>query len=224
MTKRILIFGATGTVGSGALLECLDHPEITEVICVLRRSSGHTHPKLREILHSDFDDFSAIERKFAGIDACFWALGSPSSGHTVEEFTRIEHGFVSAAVKALYDESRQCRFVFVSGPSADRSEMSRQLWARIKGRAENTVLRTGFRQVVVFQPGAIAARRGLRHSVPLYGLVAKLAPLMRPFGMGTSTQEIGRAFVAVALGRAPVDPQGAPLNSAAINALACLAM
>ena len=138
MTKRILIFGATGTWGSGALLECLDHPEITEVTCILRRSSGRTHPKLRELLHSDFRDFSAISREFAGIDACFWALGSPSSGHTAEEFTRIEHGFVTAAAKALHAQSTQCRFVIVSGPGADRSETSRQLWARIKGRAEKT--------------------------------------------------------------------------------------
>lgn len=218
MTKRVMIFGATGTVGAGALLECLDHPGIDEVICVVRRASGRSHPKLTEVLHEDFLEFSPIAAAFRGLDGCFWAIGSPSSGKAARDYERITHDFVVAAARAIHAQSPQCRFVFVSGAGADETGTSRQLWARVKGRAENAVLGMGFRQALVFRPGTIAARRGLRHSVPLYGWAARLAPLMRPFGMATSTEEIGRAFIAAVLGRA--EDENPRLGSGHINRLA----
>ncbi|ULO20312.1 MULTISPECIES: hypothetical protein [unclassified Sulfitobacter] len=223
MKKCVLIFGATGTVGAGALLECLDHPEIGEVLCIVRRPTGRSHPKLREIIHRDFLDFATIASDMHDIDGCFWAVGTPSSGADEQAYIRVEHDYVAAAARALHKQSPQCCFVFGSGAGADETETSRQLWARVKGQAENAVLGMGFKQALIFRPGTIAPRRGIKHNVPVYGLAAWLAPLMRPFGMATSTEEIGRAFIAAVLGKNAEQPARIRLGSAEINTLAKLA-
>ncbi len=223
MTKRVLIFGATGTVGAGALLECLDHPEIGEVLCIVRRPTGRSHSKLREIIHGDFLDYASIAADLRDIDGCFWAVGTRSSGLSEQDYIRVEHDYVVAAARALHKQNPQCCFVFGSGTGADETENSRQLWARVKGRAENAVLGMGFKQALIFRPGTIAPRRGIKHNVPMYGLAARLAPLMRPFGMATSTEEIGRAFIAAVLGKGAEHPEKVRLGSAEINTLAKLA-
>lgn len=222
MSKRVMIFGATGTVGAGTLLECLDHPEIDEVICVLRRPNGREHPKLREVIHDDFMDFSSIAAEFGNIDGCFWAIGVPSSGRSEEEYTRITHDYTFAAAEVLREQSPQCCFVLISGAGADETENSRQMWARVKGRTENSILGLGFARALIFRPGAISAKRGIKHSVRAYGWSAYLAPLMRPFGWATSTVEIGRGFIAPVLEEELKDTGKIRLDSADINAFAKL--
>lgn len=224
MTKGVLIFGATGTVGAGTLLECLDHPDIGEVTCVVRRATGRVHPKLREILHEDFTDFSPLADEFRDVDGCFWAVGTRlADGHTQEAYTKITHDYAVAAARVLHDQSPGSCLVFVSANGADETGTSRQLWARVKGRAENTLLTLGLGKVLIFRPGAIAARRGIRQNVRVYGWSAWLAPLMRPFGMATSTVEIGRAFIAAVQGETVGSPEKIRLGSSDINALARLA-
>lgn len=220
--KRIVIFGASGTVGAGALLECLDHTQVAEVICVLRRPTGKTHDKLREVIHRDFSDFSSIASDLKGVDGCLWAIGVPTAGRSEAEYTEITLDYAVSAARVLFEQSPECCFVFVSGAGADETEASRTMWARVKGRAENAILAQGFASALVFRPGAIAAKRGVRHSVPLYALSALLAPLMRLFGQATSTIEIGRAAIAAVLGKTITDSNKRRLSSADINELAKL--
>lgn len=216
--KRVLIFGATGTVGGGTLLECLDHPGIGEVLCVLRRPTGRSDDKLKELIHEDFTDFSPLADAFQGVDACLWAVGVPSPGRTEEAYTKITHDYTLAAAKLLLSQSPACTFVFISGAGADASG-SRVMWARVKGKTEVDVLNLGFSRALVFRPGAIVTSRGIKHSVWAYKLSDVFGPLMRPFGLATSTVEIGRAFIAAALGR-PVEGDKTTLESPDINKLA----
>lgn len=220
-SKRVVVFGASGTVGAGALLECLDHSEIGEVICVVRRPTGRAHPKLREIMHDDFHDFTALAADLRNVDACLWAIGVPQRGRTEAQYTEITHDYAVAAARVLHEQSPQCCFVFVSGAGAD--ETSRMMWAKVKGRTESAILEMGFRRALVFRPGMIVAKRGIRHSVRLYGLFSALGPLARPFGMATSTIEIGRALIAALFGGAVGEPEKVRLESPDINALAKLA-
>ncbi|UWQ20145.1 NAD(P)H-binding protein [Jannaschia sp. W003] len=219
MTLRVLLFGATGTVGAGVLLECLDHPGIGEVVCVVRRPSGRRHPKLHEVVHPDLGDLAPLMSEFEDVDGCLWAVGVPQRGASAEAYARITHDHAVAAARALHARSPDCRFVFVSAAGADGTERARDIAARTKGRAENAILGMGFACAVAFRPGAIAVRRGLRHRVPLYGWAALLAPAMRPFGLATSAEEIGRAAVAVFLGQVGA-MSGERIGSARINALA----
>lgn len=215
--KRVLIFGATGTVGAGALLECLDHPEVGEVLCVLRRPTGRSHEKLKELIHEDFLDFSPLAQEFNGVDACLWAIGVPSPGRTEAEYKKITHDYALAAAELLVKQSPGCCFVFISGAGAGVD--SRIMWARVKGMAERAILGLGFARALVFRPGGIVTSRGIQHNVLAYRLGNLLAPLGRPFGMTTSTVEIGRAFIAAALGRA-VEGDKTTLDSRDINSLA----
>lgn len=218
--KRVVIFGATGTVGAGALLECLDHPDITEVICVLRHPTGRSHPKLREVIHRDFSDFTPLASELSGVDGCLWAIGVPQTGRSEQQYTEITHDHAVAAIRVLREQSPGCCFVFISAAGADETEGSNTLWARVKGRAENAVLDAGFARALIFRPGAIVAKRGIKHSVRLYGLASLLAPLMRPFGMATSTVEIGRAMIAAVLGKSVGEPGQVRFDSVGINRLA----
>jgi uncharacterized protein YbjT (DUF2867 family) len=172
---RVVIFGATGTVGGGALLECLDSPAIGDVLCVVRRPTGRTNPKLTELIHRDFTDFSAVATTLAGFDACFWCIGIPVAGTTEERYTEITHDYTVAAARVLREQSPGLRFVFVSGAGADETGQGRTMWARVKGRTENDILNMGFAGAVVFRPGMIVPQRGIRHSVRLYGLLTSIS-------------------------------------------------
>ncbi len=224
---RVVIFGATGTVGAGVLLECLDSPAIGEVVCVGRRATGREHPKLREIRHDDFADFSALAPDFADLDACFWCLGVPVAGLTEARYAEVTHDYTVAAARVLREQSPGLCFVFVSGTGADETDKGRTMWARVKGRAENAILGMGFADAVVFRPAMIRPRRGLRHNVGLYRVttaaLTPFFPLFRLFGSATSTVEIGRAMIAAAQGRSVGDPPKRRLDSRDINRLAELA-
>ncbi len=220
----VVIFGATGTVGAGVLLECLDSPAIAEVRCVVRRPMERTHDKLREFVHDDFSDFTALASALRGVDACFWCIGIPSSGLDEQQYSRITHDYTLAAARVLLDQSPEVRFVFVSGDGADESEEGRVMWARVKGRTENAILEMGFGGAVVFRPSLIVPKRGVRHNVGLYRWTTvaalPLVPLLRPLGKATSTPELGRAMIAFALGHTVGDPPKPRLDCKDINELA----
>src|SRR3954469_4564499 len=116
---RVILFGATGMVGQGVLRECLLDPEVTTGVSVVRRSGGQPHPKLRELLHGDFHDFTPIERELAGFDACFFALGITSVGLTEDAYRKITVDITRAAGTVLARANPGMTFIFVSGAGAD---------------------------------------------------------------------------------------------------------
>lgn len=217
---RIVVFGGSGLIGGGVVMEALDSPHVTSVLSVGRRSLGITHAKLREIVHSDFEDFTSIADDLADLDACFWCLGTASRGHDEDSYSRITVDFTMAAAKVLRERSPDLCFCFVSGAGTDETERSRMMWARVKGRAENALRDLGFRRLAVFRPGIIRRRRGTKRRSALAGMAQPLFLLIyapaRLLGGATSNVDIGRAMIAVAVGQSDVPT----LSSRHINALA----
>lgn len=217
---NVLIFGATGMVGYGVLLELIDSPAVTRILSIGRRTLDIENPKLEQLVHTNYEDFSAITEQMAGFDACMWCIGVPSAGLTEEKYTTITYAYTMAAANVLAKQSPGMRFCFVSGEGADSSESGRSMWARVKGMTENALIALPFEEVVIFRPGFIKAERGSKPRGALYktmyAIFGVLAPVMRWFGAATSTTAIGKAMIAAAQGKA----QKQILRSEDINILA----
>jgi uncharacterized protein YbjT (DUF2867 family) len=206
---KVIVFGATGMVGQGALRECLLDPGVEAVLAVGRRATGQGHPKLREVVHRDFLDFSAIERDLAGYDACLYALGVSSAGMSESDYTRVTHDFALAAAQAVLRNNPASTFVFVSGASTDGTEKGRLMWARVKGRTENAILRLPFKASYMFRPAYIQPLHGIVSSTRMvrvmYAAVAPLYPLWKALFPDhvTTTEVLGRAMIRAARDGAP---------------------
>ena len=198
---KVIIFGATGLVGRGVLSECLDHPGISKVLCIGRRSSGVSHAKLQEIRHMEFTDYTDIAKNLEGFDACFWCLGISSFGMDERSYHRITYEYTMEAAKNLVQANPELCFCFVSGEGTDDTEQGRSMWARVKGRTENALKEIGFRKLFLFRPGFIAGTKGTDPRRPITRMAYRvISPLARAFNMQTSNGEIGRAMIAVAQG------------------------
>lgn len=199
--KKVIITGATGMVGKGVLLECLDHPEIGEVLVIGRSSLKMNHPKLIELIQSDFSDFSNVRGQLKGYDACFFCLGISAAGLKEEEYRKITYGYTLALAKTLLALNPEMTFNYVSGQGTDSSEKGRMMWARVKGKTENDLLNLGFRQAYMFRPGMIIPLRGIKSRTKSYQLMydylmwlVKLVKIIAPKSVVNTTQ-IGLAMI-----------------------------
>jgi uncharacterized protein YbjT (DUF2867 family) len=201
---RVAIFGASGMVGGGVLLECLDDPRVDSVLVVGRTPTGIRHPKLEEILHADFFDYSSLRPRLAGLDACFFCLGVTSAGKSEAEYARLTYDLTLAAARAIVEASPGAVFIYVSGVGTDSTERGRVMWARVKGRTENALLALPFRAAYMMRPGFIQPLRGLRSKTPLYQsfyvVLAPLFPLARKLFPRhvVTTVEVGQAMIRLA--------------------------
>jgi uncharacterized protein YbjT (DUF2867 family) len=208
-------------VGQGVLRECLLDPEILHVLSIVRSPSGQQHPKLRELVHANFFDFSEIETELTGFDATFFCLGATSAGKTEEQYSRVTYDITMAAAEPLARLNPGMTFVFVSGAGTDSTERGRSMWARVKGKTENALMRLPFKAAFMFRPGVIQAMHGVKSKTPLYRIpYLILWPLMpwlrkRFPQYVTTTEQLGRAMIAVAKYGAPKSV----LESADINKL-----
>jgi uncharacterized protein YbjT (DUF2867 family) len=217
---RVVVFGATGMLGQGVLRECLQAPDVERVLTIGRHRTGLQHPGLHEVVHVDLWHYQSIEEQLRGYDACFFCLGVTSAGMKEQEYERITYGIASAAAEVLCRNNPGMTFVFVSGAGADSSERGRIMWARIKGKTENAILRLACKSYV-FRPGVVLPAHGERSRTAayrvLYSMTKPLLPLVRRFWPGyvLTTEQFGRAMLLVVR-------QGAPkrvLESSDINAL-----
>lgn len=218
---NILIFGATGMVGQGVLRECLLAPDVGSVVAVGRNATGQQHPKLRDLVHKDMYDYSAIEPQLQGFDACFFCLGVSSVGMKEPAYKRITYDLTLAAATVLARLNPGMTFTYVTGAGTDSSERGSSMWARVKGATENALLRLPFKAAFMFRPGMIQPLHGVRSKTPLYDAaifvlkpVLGLAHSLWPNKV-TTTEKMGRAMLAVARNGAPK----AVLDPADINAL-----
>jgi uncharacterized protein YbjT (DUF2867 family) len=201
---RIIIFGGTGMVGQGALHECLQDPEVDQVVSVVRAASGVRHKKLLEIIHTDFLDFSAVQDQFCNLDACLYCLGISSSRMKEADYSRITYDFTMAAATSLLSVNPQISFVYVSGAGTDSTEHGRIMWARVKGKTENALLAMPFRAAYMFRPGLIQPLAGITSKTASYRLLYKYsAPLVSILRRiwpkyVTTTAELGQAMLAAA--------------------------
>jgi uncharacterized protein YbjT (DUF2867 family) len=201
---RVIIFGASGMVGRGVLLECFDDAGVTAVTAVGRTACGDSHPKLRELLHHDFFDYSAVEASLAGSDACFFCLGVSSAGMREAAYSRLTLDLTLAAAEAVVRGSPEAVFCYVSGAGTDSTERGRSMWARVKGRTENRLLAMPFRAAYMFRPGYIQPRRGIRSKTALYRaaytVLGPFFPIWQALAPDavTTTAQVGRAMIRVA--------------------------
>jgi uncharacterized protein YbjT (DUF2867 family) len=221
---KIVLFGATGMVGQGVLRECLSDPEVEHVLAVVRPGPAgelSEHEKLRVLRHEDFYDYSKITDELAGYDACLFCLGVSSAGMKQAAYERITYDLTLAAAEALLQRNPKMKFLYVSGAGTDSSEKGRSMWARVKGRTENSLMRLPSGGAYMFRPGFIQPRHGVRSKTRLYRVVyAILGPLFPLWKLiiprwVTTTDTVGRVMVRVA-------KQGAPkpvLENRDINAL-----
>jgi len=206
---KILIFGATGMVGQSALRECLLAADMELVQTVGRIPTGAQHPKLKEVVLPDLFDLSTAEASLSGFDACFFCVGVTSAGLSEETYTRLTFTLTTTVAETLARLNPGMTFAYVSGSGTDSSERGRSMWARVKGRTENTLLRMPFRAAYMFRPGFIVPLDGIQSKTRsyriFYWVLAPVLPLLRrgfPKSILT-TREIGEAMLIVARRGAP---------------------
>ena len=196
MALKAIITGATGMVGEGVLIECLNHPDVEQVLAINRRPGGVSHPKLREIIHGDFFALTSIEPQLVGYDACFFCLGVSSVGLSQEEYRRTTYDLTLNVARTLAKCSPDLAFCYVTGAGTDSSETGRIAWARVKGATENALMRV-FKRSYMFRPGFMRATPGQKNLKSIYRWFAWVYPLGRalyPKGFCT-LQEVGRAMI-----------------------------
>jgi len=196
---RMILTGASGMVGEGVLLECLQDPAVEAVLVIGRRHCGITHPKLQEILHADFLDISSLADRLGGYHACFFCLGVSSVGMKEPEYYKLTYTLTLHMAEILSARNPGMIFCYVSGAGTDSSEKGRSMWARVKGKTENDLRKLPFRAVYAFRPGVIKASPGQKNLPGLYkwlgwliGPVKLLAP-----GYVCKLREIGLAMIEV---------------------------
>lgn len=201
---KVVLFGATGMVGQGVLRECLLDPDVTRVLTVGRRATGLRHAKLEDLVHENLFDFSPVEARLSGFDACFFCLGVTSAGMTEEAYTRVTHDITLAAAKVLVRSNPAMTFVFVSGAGTDSSALGRAMWARVKGKTENALLAMPFKAAYMFRPGFIQPQHGITSRTKayrvFYAVFGPLFPVLKALFPKyiTTTEEIGRAMLQAA--------------------------
>ena len=200
----ILIFGATGMVGQSVLRECLGASDVGRVVAVGRAPTGTLHPRLTDIVAADLTDLAALAPQLAPFDACFFCLGVSSVGMSEPDYTRITHDLTMSVARFLAPINPGMTFVYVTGAGTDSSEQGQRMWARVKGRTENDLMKAGFKAAFMFRPGVIEPMHAVRSKTALYRLaylfatpVFGLVRAVRPGSIVTSV-EVGLAMLSVA--------------------------
>ena len=198
MGYAVLITGSTGMVGKGVLLECIDDDRITKIVVINRKPVEIEHPKLNEIIHRDFHDFSDLSTSFTNLDACFFCMGISAIGKTEEEYTKVTYDIPISLAKLLLPINPDMVFCYVSGAGTDPNGNS--MWARVKGKTEKDLQELPFRKVVLFRPGFIQPMRGIKSATgwynAIYTILSPFYGLIKTLGSNhiTNTTNIGMAM------------------------------
>ncbi|RBL90641.1 NAD-dependent epimerase/dehydratase family protein [Chitinophaga flava] len=198
---KVIVTGASGMVGEGVMHECLQHPQVEEVLVINRRPSGIVHPKLKEIVHQDFFNLTPIADQLRDYDACYFCLGVSSVGMAQQQYYRLTYTLTMHVAETLSRRNSNMIFCYISGAGTDSSEQGRSAWARVKGKTENDLLKLPFKKVYAFRPGFIKPTKGLKHAHTFYRYINWLFPIGRalfPSGFCTLA-ELGRAMINITL-------------------------
>lgn len=198
---RAIITGATGMVGEGVLHECLLSDQVEQVLVINRKPCGVSDTKLKEIIHADFFDLSAIEDELTGYNACFFCLGISSVGVSKEDYFKMTYTLTMHMAQTLSRLNNDMAFCYVSGAGTDSSEKGSSAWARVKGKTENDLMKLPFKKVYAFRPGFIKPTKGLKNTLKFYSYIGWLFPIGRalyPAGFCT-LKELGRAMIQLAV-------------------------
>src|ERR1039457_5184587 len=181
---KAIITGATGMVGEGVLLECLQHPDVEAVLVINRKPCGVRHPKLKEIIHPDFYDLSFVESQLSGYDACFFCLGVSSVGMKEPEYFKVTYTLTMNVARTLSKVNKNMVFCYVSGAATDSTEKGRMMWARVKGKTENDLMKLPFKAAYAFRPSFMKPTQGQKNTLSYYKYVGWMYPVFRPLFPG----------------------------------------
>jgi uncharacterized protein YbjT (DUF2867 family) len=196
-------------VGQGVLRECLLADDVHRVLVIGRSVTGQQHPKLAEVVRADLYDYSDIEDRLIGYDACFFCLGTSAAGKSEDEYRRVTYDLTLAAATTLARLNPRMTFVYVSGSGTDSSEQGRVMWARVKGATENALLQLPFKAAYMFRPAAILPMHGETSKTKLYRVAYAVARPLLPLLLRlfpsyvTTTEILGRAMLDAARNGAP---------------------
>jgi putative NADH-flavin reductase len=205
MKIKAIITGATGMVGEGVLHESLNHPEVEAILVINRKPCDVKHDKLKEIIHKDFFDLTAIESQMAGYNACFFCAGVTSIGKKEDEYRHLTYdltmNFAQTMIKVNGEKSREITFCYVSGIDTDSTEKGKRMWARVKGKTENDLMKLPFKNAYMFRPGYIQPIKGLKNTYTVYKFLVPFYPILKTFfpKYTVTLQEVGLAMINVAL-------------------------
>jgi uncharacterized protein YbjT (DUF2867 family) len=198
---KVVIFGASGMVGQGALRECLLDPEVAAVLAVGRSASGQRHPKLKELVQEDVGDLQMLEHELRGYDACLFCLGVSAVGMSEADYRRITYDLTLRIAQTLERLNPKMTFIYVSGGGTDATERGLSMWARVKGATENALLAMPFERAYMLRPGFVRPLHGAvsktRWYRALYGLLGPVYPTLKRFfpNQVTTTEEVGVAML-----------------------------
>ena len=195
---RIIITGTTGMIGEGVLLECLNHPQISEILSVSRRPIGLNHPKLTEYIVKDFLSLDLNDEKLKGYDACFFCAGVSSVGMNSEEYKRITYDTTMHFANCL-NPNPDMTFIYVSGSGTDSTEKGRIAWARIKGKTENDLMKLPFKQAFGYRIGAVIPNNNQKRILKYYKYITWLIPLIKIVSPNiiSSIEQIAKSMIYV---------------------------
>jgi hypothetical protein len=193
---KVILTGTTGMVGEGVMLECLNNQQISEVLSVSRKPTGYSHPKLSEYIVADFLNLKENDPKLKGYDACFFCAGVSSVGMKEAEYKHMTYDTTLHFAKALSPNSNMS-FVYISGAGTDSTEKGRLMWARVKGKTENDLIKLSFKQAFGFRIGFLIPTPGQKYILKSYRYVMWLIPIMKILFPNSicSLQQVGRAMI-----------------------------
>lgn len=199
MAIKAIIFGATGMVGSGVLFQVLKHTSVESILVIGRRPCGVKHDKLKEIIHKDFFDYSAIEQELKGYNACFFCLGVSSVGMKERDYIRTTYDLTMSAARVLCRLNPDMTFCYITGEGTDSTEKGRIMWARIKGKTENHLMKLPFKAAYMFRPGFMKPVEEQKNLKLFYKLVGSLYPLFKTIfpNHGCKLEDLGTAMINV---------------------------
>lgn len=191
---KIIITGATGMVGEGVLLECLQNPAVTEVLMVNRRPFELEHPKLKELIIPNFMKPNKHSDELTGYDACFYCAGISSIGLNEDKYTHITYDITLAFARKMAELNPGMVFTFVTGSHTDSSEKGKVMWARVKGKTENDLMKLPFKKEYNFRPGLMKPFRGQKNVRNIYKPVISFFAMLFPKKTLT-LQQVGQAMI-----------------------------
>ena len=199
---KVIITGSTGMVGEGVLFECLQNENVSEVLIINRRHYELNHPKLKELIVPDFFQLEQFAESIKGYDGCFFCAGISSVGVNEQKFTQITYHTTLSFARSILSVNPNSVFTYVSGRHTDSSEKGRIMWARVKGKTENELMKLGFRAQYNFRPGAMLPFEGQKNWKKAYKWIGKLIQMIAPKSILTM-QEVGRAMINAVIGGYP---------------------
>ncbi|RZK59140.1 MAG: epimerase [Pedobacter sp.] len=194
---RAIITGVTGMVGEGVLYECINSDKVEAILVINRKPCGYSHPKLKEIIHQDFFDFSTIENQLVDYNACYFCLGVTSVGKDKDEYFKMTYTLTMHVAETLSKLNSDMTFCYVSGAGTNSSEKGGINWAIVKGKTENDLMKMPFKQVFNFRPGIIKPTKGLKYTHGFYKVFMWLFPILKAINSNSfvSLKEMGLAMI-----------------------------